>query len=101
MAKAKPNKSQAIRDQLQSNPKASIKEVIEALATKGIKVNYNLVYTIRGKGQSKNRKQKRAAAVSAGLKSGMNDPASAVMRGKAARRPAMTRERRTFTMGRL
>lgn len=45
MAKRKgPNKSQAIREALEQNPKASAKDVVDALAAKGIKVAVGLVY---------------------------------------------------------
>ncbi len=66
MAKKKgPNKSQAIRGVLEQNPKASAKEVVDALGQKGIKVAVGLVYMVKGKmlhvkGQHK-RKAKRLA----------------------------------------
>lgn len=73
MAK-KLNKSQAIRDFLTEKPKATNREIIEALAQKGIKVSYNQVYFIKMKG----KKAKRKAAVKATRAAGMSNPVEAV-----------------------
>lgn len=77
------NKSQTIRDHLEANPKTTVKEVIEALANKGMKVSYNLVYTIKSKGKAKKRKLKREAAVSASRAAGLSNPVAAVTKVKA------------------
>ena len=62
MAKKKSTKSQAIRDYLTSHPTAKAKEVVEALAAKGIKVSANQVYFLMGAAKSKKkRKMKRQA----------------------------------------
>lgn len=68
MAKRKgPSKSQAIREALEQNPKASAKEVVATLAEKGIKVTSALVYGVKGqlahvKGQRKKKAKRLATA---------------------------------------
>lgn len=51
MAKAKEevNKSQAIRDAIGEAPKATAKEIVEALKAKGIETNEGLVYQVKRK----------------------------------------------------
>src|SRR5438270_13229841 len=64
MAKAKQNgsmtKADAIRSYLSSNPKAKTREVVEGLASQGIKVSANHVYLIKSKGKAKARKARGA-----------------------------------------
>ncbi len=43
----KTNKSQAIRDLLTAKPEMTVKEVLAALSTRGLKVTDNLVYFIK------------------------------------------------------
>jgi hypothetical protein len=57
------NKSQAVRDYLNENPKAKAKEVVKALAGSGITVNDGLVYSV--KGGMKERKKRKARVVKA------------------------------------
>ena len=83
MAKAKSNKSQAIRDLLAANPKFSTREIVETLASKGMKVSGNLVYALKSKGKAKKRKQKREAAVSVSKESGILDAAQAIVKVRA------------------
>jgi hypothetical protein len=52
MAKRKVNKSAAIREAMQANPKATAKEIVEALRGKGIKVTVPLVYFIKSHSNS-------------------------------------------------
>jgi hypothetical protein len=78
MAK-KINKSQSIRDFLIQNPRATNREVIEALEQKGIKVSYNQVYFVKMKG----KKAKRKAAVKAYRAAGMSNPVEAVKKVRA------------------
>ena len=64
MAKSKDgvNKSQAIRELLQKNPKVSAKEAIDTLKAQGIKVNPSLFYFTKGKlmgRKGKRRKMRR------------------------------------------
>lgn len=61
------NMSQAIRDLLKENPKASTKEVVETLAGKGIKVLPSLVYFIKGKMKRTRRKQIGKRMAQAGI----------------------------------
>ena len=78
MAK-KLNKSAAIREFLTEMPKATNREVIEALTQKGIKVSYNQVYIVRMKG----KKAKRKAALRATRAAGMSNPVEAVRKVRA------------------
>lgn len=57
-------KSQAIRDELEKNPKAAPKEIVEALKANRIKVTSQMVSTLRSKqnGAGKKRRKKRKAA---------------------------------------
>lgn len=73
------NKAQAIRDFLSTKPKATNREVMEALGEKGIKVSYNQVYFVKVKG----KKAKRRAAVKATRAAGMSNPVEAVMKVRA------------------
>ncbi len=69
MAKRKRGmKSAAVREILQSNPNTPVKEVVSQLASRGIKVNANLVYFIKAKGKAKKRRavRQRAAATLGG-----------------------------------
>ena len=59
MAKAKSNKSQAIRDYFTANPKAKAKEVVAGLAGKGITVSEGLVYAVKGGMKEKKRRKKQ------------------------------------------
>ena len=57
------NKSQAIRDYYNANPKAKSPEVVDALAKQGIEVSVNFVNTVKYK-HNKRHKAKKAAATS-------------------------------------
>lgn len=62
MAKSKavgPNKSQAIREALAQKPQAKVSEIVAFLATRGIKVQPQLVYFVKAKGKAKARRVKR------------------------------------------
>jgi hypothetical protein len=62
MAKTRGRKSKAIRDYLATKPNAKAKEVVDALASKGVKVTANLVYYLMGQVKSsKNQQMKRQA----------------------------------------
>lgn len=80
MAKAKTNKSQAIRDAIAANPKAKPSEIVKLLADKGIKVSGTLVYAIKAKGKAKKRKAKREKAVAAATGSALNGDPVALIR---------------------
>jgi hypothetical protein len=80
MAKRKGvNKSQAIRDMLAANPKAKVKDIVDAMGKKGLKVSPNLVYFLKAKGKAKRRKAKRQKAVAASRAAGHIDAVGLVM----------------------
>jgi hypothetical protein len=77
------NKSQSIRDFFAENPTAKAKEVVAGLAEKGIKVNVDLVYVVKGGMKEKKRRKKRfakaaMAAASKGSSSGVTIKTDAV-----------------------
>jgi hypothetical protein len=86
----KGSKSQAIREQLKQNPKATAKEVIDALAQKQIKVKPGLVYFIKGQVQQKKvaRKRKAARVAKAGQKMQLADPVALIRKVKELAREA-------------
>src|SRR2546423_10978628 len=55
----KTNKSQAMGDLLTAKPEITVKEVLAALANRGLKVRDNLVYFIKGKMKAKTQRRKR------------------------------------------
>lgn len=80
----KTNKSQAIRELVEQNPKVTAKEVVDLLAKKGIKVKTGLVYMIKGRlKQMKVYKTRKAARVTrAGQKTGSSDPVALILKVK-------------------
>ena len=54
------NRSEAIRNYYKANPKATAKEVVDAVAKEGITVTTGLVYAVKGK-HNKRQAAKRAA----------------------------------------
>jgi hypothetical protein len=60
-AKQTVNKSQAIRDYMKANPKASPKETSEALTQQGIKVTAAFVSTVKTQAKNKRQAKKKAA----------------------------------------
>jgi hypothetical protein len=89
MAKSKNgkiNKAAAIREVFGQSPDMTIKEVIHALAEKGIKVSYNQVYFIRAKNRQEKRKQKREKAERYSQKLGMSNPVEVVLKVKSLAR---------------
>jgi hypothetical protein len=84
VSKHKINKSEAIREQFQLNPKAKASEVVATLGKKGIAVKQGLVYMIKGgMMQRKSHKRQKAARVArAGQKSGMPDPVTLLVKIK-------------------
>ena len=59
---AKTNKSSAIRAMLKANPKMKAKDVVSALADKGVMVTANKVYFIKGTLKGKKKKQRQMVA---------------------------------------
>src|SRR2546422_256397 len=78
----KTNKSQAIRDLLAAKPEMTAKEVLAALAAKGLKVTDNLVYYIKGKMKAKTLRRKRVVRA-ARAASANGDPIALVRDVKA------------------
>ena len=80
--KATVNKSDAIREYLSKSPKATSKEVVAALAEKGIKVAPSLIYFVKSKAIHARRKASRESAAEGLRSSGMMNPVELVMRLK-------------------
>ena len=78
----KTNKSQAIRDLLTANPEMTAKEVLAALADKGLKVTDNLVYFIKGKMKAKTQRRKRVVRAAQAANSN-GDPVTLIREVKA------------------
>src|SRR5437868_824903 len=76
------NKSEAIREAIAANPKATAKEIVSLLGEKGIKVAPTLVYYINSKGKQAKRKDKRARIAAASATSGNGNPVELVIRVK-------------------
>ena len=73
------NKSQAIRDLLEKNPRAKSKDIVAELGAKGIKVSQNLVYLIKSKSKARKRKAKRQKAIAAGRAAGNGNPVELIL----------------------
>jgi hypothetical protein len=72
-------KSAAIRELLDQNPSMPAGEVVSTLASRGLKVHTNLVYTLRAQTKSR-RKGRRANAIQA--TNGAADPVQLVRKVK-------------------
>ncbi len=85
------NKSAVIREILEQNPKASMKEVTEALNGRGLKASQNLIYFVKAKMGRKRRRQKRQQAVEASQQAGVTNPIQLVreVQGVAAKAGGM------------
>src|SRR5438105_15731863 len=87
-----PNKSAAVREWLAKNRKMPAKEVISAMAEKGMKVSPNLVYLVKAKRGAAKRKQRRVGAARV-MANGVADVASVIrkVRGLANEVGGMTK----------
>jgi hypothetical protein len=83
MAK-KVNKSAAIREAMEQNPKAKTREIVALLAEKGIKVAPTLVYYIKSHARHAKRKARRMQAMARGA----GNPVELVMQVKSLARAA-------------
>src|SRR4051794_21191422 len=83
-----PNKSEAIREMIAQNPKAKSKEVVSLLAGKGVKVQPSLVYYIKSRQKSQDRRQKRERVAATSVRTGTGNPAELVLKVKALAREA-------------
>jgi hypothetical protein len=68
------NKSAAVREIVQKNPKVSVRQVVFTLASQGIKVSNTYVYAIKTKMKAKKRKEKREKALETSNSIGISDP---------------------------
>src|ERR1035438_7004719 len=80
------NKSEHIRELLTADPKIGAKEVVAALAGKGIKVSEHLYYFIKGQLQGRKRRKKKAqkmvAKVAKATGTGSADALSTILKVK-------------------
>jgi hypothetical protein len=86
-ANGKPgNRSDAIREALAQNPKASSKEIMTLLAAKGLKVSPTLVYYVRSKQHQAKRRQKQERVAETSRKTANGNPVELVLRVKGLAR---------------
>jgi hypothetical protein len=76
------NKSAAIREALEQNPKASSKEIMVQLAAKGLKVAPTLIYYVKSKQKRAMRKAKRARVAEASRNTLTANPVQVLLRVK-------------------
>ena len=76
------NRSEAIREAIAQNPTAGSKEIIAALAARGIKVAPTLVYYVRSKQNHASRREKRARVAESSRKTTSDNPVELVLRVK-------------------
>jgi arginine repressor len=79
MAKKKSTKAAAIREALAKQPKASAKDIVKALAARGVKASAAHVYMIKSLSRKKARKAKRAKAVAVSRQAGHADPVALIV----------------------
>lgn len=77
------NKSDEIRKLFTENPKLKAREVIDALAERGIKVTGGLVYLIKSKMKATRRREKRENASRVVSSNGHGDPVATIRKVKA------------------
>src|SRR5436190_20222162 len=78
------NKSEEVRQQLKADPDMKAKEVVEALAKKGIKVQESTVYFLKGKISGRKGRRKKAQQVVAKVAAtGNTDPVAAILKVRA------------------
>jgi arginine repressor len=82
----KVNRSEAIREAVAQNPKASSKEIIAMLAERGLKVSPTLVYFVRSRQQHAKRKKKRELVAETSRKTAIGNPVEVVQRVKGLAR---------------
>jgi len=81
MAQFKPeiNRSQIIRDFVAKNPKASIAEVVTALAENGVEVSKNHVYVVKAKMEAKKQRKRQEKAAASASGNGSKAPSKSSM----------------------
>ena len=68
------NKSVAVREILEKNPKTPVSEVVSTLAAQGIKISGNYVYMLKSKMKAKKRVEKRQKAMAVSAKTEIANP---------------------------
>ncbi len=77
------NKSEEIRRLFRSNPEMPVKEVVSTLAGRGIKVNDNQVYFVKGRMKGRQGRQKHARQmVERVTATGNTDPVKTILKVK-------------------
>ena len=77
------NKSEEIRQVLESNPQMTVKEIVSSLGEKGIKVQPNLVYFIKGKIKGRRGRRKKVRQMVANVAAtGNSDPVATILKVK-------------------
>lgn len=74
-----PTKADQIRAEIEKNPKAKPRAIVEILAGRGVKVLANHVYAIKAHVKMKGRRQRRDAAGAAAKAAGLANPVQAVL----------------------
>lgn len=77
-----PSKSEAIREALAANPKATTKEIVAGLADRGIKVQPSLVYMVKSKQGRQRRRVKRERVRAASQRTETGNPVELVRKVK-------------------
>ncbi len=78
------NKSEEIRRLFRSNPKMPVKEVVSTLAGRGIKVNDNQVYFVKGRMKGRQGRHKKAQRMVANVAAtGNSDPVKTIVKVKS------------------
>jgi hypothetical protein len=73
------NKSAEVRAILAKDPKTPVKEIVEVLGQRGIKLHPNLVYLIKSKMKHKTHREKRQRAVEATERAGFANPVQLIL----------------------
>jgi hypothetical protein len=68
------NKSDAVREILDKNPKTPVKEIVSALAAQGVQVSNNYVYMLKSKMKDRKRVERRQKAMAVGASTHIADP---------------------------
>jgi hypothetical protein len=81
------NKSAAIREPLEKDPKTTTKDIVTALAQRKITVRPHLVYLLKSQMKAKRRRQKRQQVVENGKQMGIANPVQLILevRGLSAK----------------
>jgi hypothetical protein len=78
------NKSEEVRKLLKANPKMPVREIVQTMANRGLRISPNQVYFVKGKMQGKKGRRKKARQIVAKVAAtGNSDPISTVKKLKA------------------